>query len=135
MVIQGSTGKLVRDGELLTAGLNSISNGNRQGKLNEGIFYIHISLVMGSFRSKDLELMDQYSDNHPENPQSFLYLYYVYLSSPLQSWISTRENQKMRRKQRNYLTADKDAQASLLGAKIVKLPGPSISGLRLERSE
>jgi len=33
------------------------------------------------------------------------------------------------------LTADKEAQASLLGAKIVKVPGPSISGLRLERSE
>lgn len=90
---------------------------------------------MGSFRSKALELMDQYSDNYLGNPQSFFYQCYVYPARPLQSWISTRENQRKRRKQRNYLTADKDAQASLLGAKIVKLPGPSISGLRLERSE
>lgn len=28
-----------------------------------------------------------------------------------------------------HLTAGKEAQASLLGAKMVKLPGPSISGL------
>lgn len=31
--------------------------------------------------------------------------------------------------QKAPLTAGKEAQASLLGAKIVKLPGPSISGL------
>lgn len=35
----------------------------------------------------------------------------------------------------DMLTAGKDAQASLVGAKIVKLPGPVISALRLELAE
>lgn len=57
------------------------------------------------------------------------------LPDPCRAGSPLEKNQRKRRKQRNYLTADKAAQASLLGAKIVKLPGPSISGLRLERSE
>ena len=46
-----------------------------------------------------------------------------------------RKPEKEMKEKEFYLTAGKDAQASLLGAKIVKLPGPSISGLRLDRSE
>lgn len=37
MAMWGSTRKLVRDEKLFAAGLNSISNGNRQGKLTERI--------------------------------------------------------------------------------------------------
>lgn len=57
-------------------------------------------------------------------------------SRPVQRWISTRKKPEEEEKEEELnLTADKDAQASLLGAKIVKLPGPSISGRRLDRSE
>lgn len=52
---------------------------------------------------------------------------------PLQSPL--RKPEEEGNEEELYLTADKEAQASLLGAKIVKLPGPSISGRRLDRSE